>query len=354
MGQTVSQGTNAMQSLVDVTLAATTRAVLDCSHTIAQTQEILINDCTNVSIEDVQMNQAVEINGACIQDNFFSSENNELVAAAVEQQAKAINSSLKLIPSEARNVTTMSTNLSSTIQTNFFQTCKKSLVAVQGIILNDCLNVSVRNVDFSQQLEETMSCAQQNSTNTSQAAAVVAAVNQTASATSKNSKKSLTTLLIVVGLLAVVGGITMLLRPKVTPSLGSGSDSGITGGAGGRGRRAGYTVGIVLFSAGVALSTACVIGYPVSVLTTTALFPYDPIIPTLPPGAPDDGSKLHEYQMIANTSNDTRNHRVGQKNKNTFYASVGVDVGCVVILSLLVIFFRRPSSSRVVATSSKK
>lgn len=351
MGQTVSQGTNAMQSLVDVTLNATTRAVLDCSHTIAQTQEILITDCTNVSIEDVRASQAVEINGACLQDNFFSSENNDLITAAVQQQANAIANSLALSPAEARNVTTMSTHLSSTIQTNFFQTCKKSLVALQGIILNDCANVTVRNVDFTQQLEDTMACAQQNSTNTTESAALVNAVDQTASASDRNKKKWLTTLLVVLGLLAVVGGFALLFRPT------SGAAVGVTGGAGGRGRGrvAGYTFGIVLFSTGVALSTACVVGYPVSVFTSTTLFPYDSTIPTLPPGSPDDGSKLYEYQMIANTSNDARNRTVGRKNKTTFYTSLGVDAVCLVALSLLVFYFRRrpSSSSRVVSVEFK-
>ena len=326
------------------------RQVLDCSHTIAQTQEILITNCTDVSIEDVRASQAVEINGACLQDNFFSSENNDLITAAVEQQANAIANSLALSPAEARNVTTMSTHLSSTIQTNFFQTCKKSLVALQGIILNDCANVTVRNVDFTQQLEDTMACAQQNSANTTESAALVNAVDQTASASDRNKKKWLTTLLVVLGLLAVVGGLALLFRP----ASGAAAAAGVTGGAGGRGRGrvAGYTFGIVLFSAGVALSTACVAGYPVSVFTSTTLFPYDSTIPTLPPGSPDDGSKLYEYQMIANTSNDARNRTVGRKNKTTFYISLGVNAVCLVALSLLVFYFRR-RPSRVVAVDFK-
>jgi hypothetical protein len=85
------------------------------------------------------------------------------------------------------------------------------------------------------------------------------------------------------------------------------------------------------------------------------LFPYDSTIPTLPPGSPDDGSKLYEYQMIANTSNDARNRTVGRKNKTTFYTSLGVDAVCLVALSLLVFYFRRrpSSSSRVVSVEFK-
>jgi hypothetical protein len=376
---------------MDVTLAATSQALQDCSHRVAQTQEIVISECTDVTIENVQLNQAIEINGACFQDNFLTdaTADNDKVAIAVAQQARAVNDALGVVRKDAENVATAATHLSTKIQTDFFQKCQKSLSAVQGILLKNCKNVTVRNVDFTQSLNDTTTCVQQNSSNTSEVSALTLTVDQTASASAQNKKKWLTTLLIVVAILAVVALLGIVLKPKAaassvvaeaggtppnaassvvaeaggTPRNAAASASALGGGKTGSvtGVKSATTVAmyvvIAVFAVAMALSTACVVGYPVSVFTSTTLFPYGWIIPTLPPAEFDDDglpvdptSDLYRYQNVANSTNDTRNRGIQRRNKNTFYVSLGVAVASLLGLIVCVYVLKHEKPSRRATT----
>ena len=392
MGHSISTlGSNTSSSIMDVTLAATSQALQDCSHRVAQTQEIVISECTDVTIENVQLNQAIEINGACFQDNFLTdaTADNDKVAIAVAQQARAVNDALGVVRKDAENVATAATHLSTKIQTDFFQKCQKSLSAVQGILLKNCKNVTVRNVDFTQSLNDTTTCVQQNSSNTSEVSALTLTVDQTASASAQNKKKWLTTLLIVVAILAVVALLGIVLKPKAaassvvaeaggtppnaassvvaeaggTPRNAAASASALGGGKTGSvtGVKSATTVAmyvvIAVFAVAMALSTACVVGYPVSVFTSTTLFPYGWIIPTLPPAEFDDDglpvdptSDLYRYQNVANSTNDTRNRGIQRRNKNTFYVSLGVAVASLLGLIVCVYVLKHEKPSRRATT----
>lgn len=342
MGQTVSYGSNASDSVIDLTVAATVLVVQKCGKTVAQTQVIDVKGCANVTVSDIKMDQAIELDTGCIKNQPV---NDEFVAAAVDQQVRNINSSLSLSRTDASNVSSSSQSLSSKVQSNFFEMCQKSLSVFQGITLTDCENVYIHKVDWEQQLADTSSCAMDNSVNVAEQQNMVDTLDQTAAVSLKSKKTKLMPLLVVMGLCGLLIFIVVLCVPKQPKAVVIAGGSG-SGGSGGSVSLGLFYTGVCVVSAGVALATACVVGYPVSTLTPTTMFPYVLTIPTSAIPIVDENNvpydpKFHEYQLMANTMNDERNKTIKESNQTKFYVSLGVEGGLLITLAVLLYFLNR-------------
>lgn len=323
MGNDVSK--NVVNSISSVSNSVVTNSFQDCSTTVSSIQQISLDGCTDVDLEDIAMRQVVSLEGGCASANKVNTDISTNMDAAIQQQADSVSQMFQLSSAESDNVTNITQELSTAVAESFSQNCASTLDNRQIISCSNSSGVFVKRVDFDQTIQATLSCIQNNESITKLTNELSTAISQTASAKTEGLFSWLSNLI----MLIIIGCVALLVLKFVFQKRGGG------GGASARVPTVPYStgeiVGISVSMPVLAMSTALTVGFLVTTFANTTIWPYTRKIPNKKPPAGEeqsDGSK----QAIA--SNDARNKKNANTNVIIFVVALAVDAATIATIYL--------------------
>lgn len=133
-----STARNILDSYTAAMISVANNVIQDCDVTENQQQQIFINNCGEVFIEDINIARTLDVTTNCVQSSVSSNNIDQQLTQLAQQMATAINNNLNLTgTASADNITRLSLNLSDTIRNEATQNCS-TLFGVRQSINIDC------------------------------------------------------------------------------------------------------------------------------------------------------------------------------------------------------------------------
>ena len=322
MGSDVSK--NVVNSVSSISNSIVTNSFQDCSNTVTSIQQISLENCTDVNLEDIKMRQVVSLDGNCASSNKVDTDISNNMDAAMQQQAESVSQAFQLTSAEAENITNITQNLSTAVSTSFNQQCATVLDNTQNIACSNSSGVFIKKVDFDQNIQATVACIQANEAVTKLTNELSTAVSQTASAKTEGLFSWLSNLI----MLIIVGCVGLVVLKFVFQK-----KSGGGGGGAPKVPTIPYTtsevVGISIPATVLAISTALTAGFLVTTFANTTIWPYTRKIPNKPT---PKGEELSEGAKQANAANDKHNKSNANTNVIIFVIALALDVATIVLI----------------------
>lgn len=207
MGSSVS--TNVASDMITATTNILSKYNQDCSVTTTQQQQIILDNCPNASISDINAGATAYTNVSCLQNASTTAAISNDITQSLKQASEAVTQNFG-IPSRntASNLAQTAVTLGNTIQTSYTSTCSTLNQNKQSIICNNSNNVVIANVSADLAANTTANCiltvrdVQTASSNISQA------VEQSAIAKQENVLNGLVSIIFIIVLffLLFIGG----------------------------------------------------------------------------------------------------------------------------------------------------
>jgi hypothetical protein len=290
---------------------------------VTSIQQISIDGCSDVNLEDIKMRQIVSLDGNCASSNKVDTDISNNMDAAMQQQAESVSQAFQLTSAEAENITNITQNLSTAVSTSFNQQCATVLDNTQNIACSNSTGVFIKKVDFDQNIQATVACIQANEAVTKLTNELSTAVSQTASAKTEGLFSWLSNLI----MLIIVGCVGLVVLKFVFQKKSGG------GGGAPKVPTIPYTtsevVGISIPATVLAISTALTAGFLVTTFAKTTIWPYTRKISNKPT---PKGEELSEGAKQANASNDKRNKSNANTNVIIFVIALALDVATIVLI----------------------
>lgn len=206
MGTAVS--TNVSSQLISASTDIVTNTYQNCQMTSSQVQQIAVQGCSNVTIDNNYFNQFYAVRGDCVQQISTSSATTANLQQQAQQLATALTQQFGLGIADATNVSNNSIQLINDINNSYVQNCATTISSGQQIKCIDSNNVEINGNTFSQTLNDTKTCMQQAVTDNQADLAIKQTISQTAKAKEANF---LAGILGGIGILLVLGIIILMV-----------------------------------------------------------------------------------------------------------------------------------------------
>jgi hypothetical protein len=362
MGTTSSK--NVSDSMMEVSTQVLTKVIQDCSSAMSATQVIDLTGCRDVTLKNIDFNQVVSVDTSCIQNTYTDTAISTDMEQATKQQAETIKQAFSMNPAsaEAINITRLAQNLSTSVVNEYRQNCRRAISALQEMNLNDCSDIVLKGVKFTQKVSDATNCAMSSDTVVAVQNELRQSVDQSAKVKEENMWSWLVNLIVVVVIgvvvVAVVVGIAKVASeagnkgggggpninftvPGFPPGAGAGagaaspSTAALAGGAAAtpaqlKSELDGFVAGAVVGGAVLAVSSLFIVDYMVLKLGKIGVWPYHKPLPT---AKLDDDAGAGAY--TANVVNHDRNDKINKTNNGILYGSLaGVVAGAVVVASV--------------------
>ncbi len=179
-----------------------------CQTSVSQNESFSICYSKGVTVSGnfIDMNEAVIIDSACVSKNISNTTTTSAVDTSISQITKAIVSNLGLGTADAANLTTLMTNLQTSIINSYSQTCVEYIQQNESFSLcNDDGVVVQSNIVFENELSDNLvSCIQQDKNVNTVTESIVQLIAQKAEATVTNELGMLLLLLLVIAAICAI------------------------------------------------------------------------------------------------------------------------------------------------------
>lgn len=133
-----SSARNILDSYTNAMISVANNVIQDCDVTANSQQQIFINNCGQVLIQDFNIARTLNVDSTCVQSSISTNNIDQQLTQIATQMATAINNNLNLTgTATADNITNLSINLSTAIRNEAAQNCS-SLFGVRQSINIDC------------------------------------------------------------------------------------------------------------------------------------------------------------------------------------------------------------------------
>lgn len=200
-----ADATDYASQVVDIVFSYTDEVTQNCATYVSQTEDIIIDSCTDVNISNIDMTQAVSIDSTCVMSATASVELQEQITTDVEQYAKAQAGLLGLDETDAATLSEQMVSLSTTILTVFAQDCSQQYAQSEYIECQNSSNVTIKYVTMDQAISDINSCVLASDAVISEMDIVNESTNQDAEASSSGlSTEGIVGLIILIAIVLIV------------------------------------------------------------------------------------------------------------------------------------------------------
>jgi hypothetical protein len=224
-----STATNEINSMVNASISILNQMTQNCYTNAANVQGLSFRNIKgNIDIENLNWNQMIVANSACIASQAASNEAKQAVSQQLSQAATALVGALSLGQSDANNLINAAVDMSQHIINAFAQTCQSTAsnsqtIQFDGVVGNITIGYTSQ-IAWTQSIQAATQCVQNAVAQTTSAQTIKQIIDQTASA--KNAglldflKYGMIFIVLVIGLV-VIGGVVLL--PKILGAGGGGT-----------------------------------------------------------------------------------------------------------------------------------
>jgi len=181
------QAKNEVDSAIAASVSILNSSIQTCETSLSQNESIIVKDCPNIDIENVNFNESGTVNVSCAQTNSVTQNVKNQVDAQMTQMAEAIKQALSFNPgsAEANNIDRLSVQLSTSVVNTFSQSCIPS-VSNNETISASCTGAdgtaTIKFVNFNEYDSATSTCVQNNNSVQTIANSIKAIIDQSATA----------------------------------------------------------------------------------------------------------------------------------------------------------------------------